>query len=337
MMFKRDYENAFSDDSRFVPDTRRQQVKKHTLDSDEEDDDDDENNVLDADDIEGEEEGIDRQEGEQKMTAFNMKEEMEEGHFDKDGHFIWRNEKEIRDNWLDNIDWQKIKNSSSTKYKYNIEEKGLGAESDSDQEDQEASEIFDCIATYKEVLQFMQPNETVNKTLKRLGGANMKLSSVERLKRKKAGILHENTDVIKLTELANKILTQLGNMDIYQETYEQIQVKIGNSEKKNKTKAKEAELDMYADDFDLKEKEKIAGPSTSSDNVNNDESKGGQNTLMWEFKWKIEDEEIHGPYTNSQMIKWSKENYFKTGVMVRKFGDSSNFYTSNRIDFELYE
>lgn len=35
------------------------------------------------------------QDGEQRMTAFNMREELEEGHFDRDGHFIWKNEKEV--------------------------------------------------------------------------------------------------------------------------------------------------------------------------------------------------------------------------------------------------
>lgn len=39
--------------------------------------------------------GFARQEGEQRMTAFNMREELEEGHFDRDGHFIWSNEKEV--------------------------------------------------------------------------------------------------------------------------------------------------------------------------------------------------------------------------------------------------
>ncbi|KAJ8984637.1 hypothetical protein NQ317_009865 [Molorchus minor] len=90
-MSKRDYQTAFLS-NKVKTANRTEQVKKHTLDSDEEDDID-EDNVLDADDIEGEEEGIARQEGEQKMTAFNMNEEMEEGHFDKDGHFIWSNGK----------------------------------------------------------------------------------------------------------------------------------------------------------------------------------------------------------------------------------------------------
>lgn len=44
--------------------------------------------------------------GETKITAFNMEEEMQQGHFDKEGTFIFKKEKEeIKDSWLDNIDW----------------------------------------------------------------------------------------------------------------------------------------------------------------------------------------------------------------------------------------
>lgn len=187
----------------------------------------------------GEEEGISGQDDGVPLTAFNMREEMEEGHFDKQGHFIWNNEKEIRDNWLDNINWQQIKNKDTTKNTNNLH--GLADESDSDQEH------FDEIEIYKQLLTYMKPNETVNKTLRRLGGkcfyyagvliccemlilGNIhNLSSVERLKRKKAGILNVNKDVEKVTELANKILTEKGNMDVYQETYEQITEKVRNT------------------------------------------------------------------------------------------------------------
>ncbi|VEN50014.1 unnamed protein product [Callosobruchus maculatus] len=333
-MSKREYDTAFLNKR---TDPRRERVKKHTLDSDEEDNAD-EDNVLDVDDIEGEEEGVDRQEGEQKMTAFNMKEEMEEGHFDKEGHFIWKNEKEIRDNWLDNIDWQKIKSTPGAKEKYGVDESGLGTETDSESD---AEEEFDEIGTCKKMLDYMKPKETVNKALKRLGGADMKLSSVERLRRKKAGTLQDNKEVTELTELANQILTKLGNMDIYQETYEQIKAKIDKTEMKNKSVAKEAELDMYADDFDIKEKEKFTQGTSSSEGQSQnevvDQTESGNKELMWEFKWKIDDTEVQGPFSTAQMVKWSKEKHFKDGVMVRKCGENSNFYTSNRIDFELYE
>ena len=39
-----------------------------------------------------------------------MKEDMEEGHFDTDGNFIFdKKTKEVSDAWLDDIDWAAIK------------------------------------------------------------------------------------------------------------------------------------------------------------------------------------------------------------------------------------
>lgn len=62
---------------------------------------------LNDSDIEGGEEGVGKVEDDVKITPFNMREELEEGHFDKDGHYHWNKETEIKDNWLDNIDWVK--------------------------------------------------------------------------------------------------------------------------------------------------------------------------------------------------------------------------------------
>lgn len=91
--------------------------------------------------------------------------------------------------------------------------------------DSESRSPFDHIAVYKEILEFLQPGETIAKALRRFGG-NKSLSASERLKRKKAGLSHENSGdsskVVALTELANKLLTRTGNMDIYQESYQYI-------------------------------------------------------------------------------------------------------------------
>ncbi|XP_017777664.1 PREDICTED: CD2 antigen cytoplasmic tail-binding protein 2 homolog [Nicrophorus vespilloides] len=313
-------------------------VKKHTLDSDEEDNDD-QYNVLDENDIEGEEEGAARQDGDTRMTAFNMQEEMEMGHFDRDGHFIWNNEKEVRDNWLDNIDWHKVKDKTGAN-PYSLESKGLGDESESEEE----MDTFNEIDTYKKIITYLKPKESINKALRRLGGDSSKLSTMEKLKRKKAGTLGSSKEVNELTELANEVLTQLGNMDVYQETFEQISLKLDAHDKKNKSKAKivEAELDMYSDDFDKQEKGKIVGvdgaeQEQSSTTTTNTAGESSSSELMWEFKWEQDKEKIEGPFDTLQMNKWQSEGHFKTGVWVRKCGsEDANFYSSSRIDFELY-
>jgi len=305
---------------------RKSDAKKYSLDSDEEDDAGDDDNVLNENDIEGEEEGISNNIGEERFTAFNMREEMEEGHFDKEGHFIWKNEKEVRDNWLDNIDWQKIRPDSK-----GTSEKGLG-----DDSDDSISEPFQEIEVYKQILTYMEPKETINKSLRRLGSKSKNLSSIERLRRKKAGLLDSNAEVTQLTELADKVLSETGNMDVYQETYEAISRKIENHGKKLKSKTgiKEPELDMYADDFGTKEKQKLEVAGTSNDEEQVPEAASTE--VMWEFKWDQGSKDIQGPFDTRQMLKWANEGYFKTGVWARRCGESCNFYTTNRIDFDLY-
>ena len=53
---------------------------------------------------------LQRRDGEQKITPFNLNDENEEGHFDENGTFIFDNKdkNEIRDSWLDSIDMQKV-------------------------------------------------------------------------------------------------------------------------------------------------------------------------------------------------------------------------------------
>jgi len=57
--------------------------------------------------------------------------------------------------------------------------------------------------------------------------------------------------------------------------------------------------------------------------------------VMWEFKWKSDDSELHGPHASQTMLDWQEEGYFSEGVLVRKVG-GSDFLDSKRIDFDLY-
>lgn len=229
-----------------------------------------------------------------------------------------------------------------------IEKTNCGLADSSDSEDEE-SKNFSEIETYRKLIEFMKSGETVKKTLQRLGSKTAKLSSIERWRRKKAGIIDENAELVtKFTELANEILTQMGNMDIYEETYEMIEAKINKRSGGKIDISKDAELDMYADDFDSKEKSKLNAGATTENKDTDENNKQQQenseeestallrNQVLWEYKWKQDDTEIHGPFTTEQMQQWVDENYFKTGVFVRKVGEGTNFYSSNRIDFELY-
>lgn len=67
-------------------------------------------------------------------------------------------------------------------------------------------------------------------------------------------------------------------------------------------------------------------------------SESSSNSVMWEFKWiDKEGEPVHGPCSSEHMQKWLEEGYFKDGVWVRRCDQpDAKFYSSKRIDFELY-
>ncbi|XP_045172749.2 CD2 antigen cytoplasmic tail-binding protein 2 homolog [Mercenaria mercenaria] len=340
----------FDDEHGGQGDVTRRFKEKHSLDSDEEDEVTEEK--LDEEDIEGQEEGeVDYDEG-IKITPFNMREELEEGHFDKDGMYIFSKDKDkIKDEWMDNIDWQTIK------------EKDKLAETNRDDSESEAEKL-DLKSIYSEMLKHLNPGETVAKGLRRLGGKKGKtMSSSERWKAKKQKkeeteedkqAAKNKEDFLALTGLADQVL-QDGNMEVYEMTHEKLTYELKKFENGSErvsipegTNDDDA-LDMFAEDFDKSEAGKIETDLKNSDAAKNetsaetnDKAKESKDVLdtdevMWEYKWEDKDDaEIHGPYSSSEMLKWSEDGYFKAGVYCRKAGTPSQFYTSRRIDFDLY-
>lgn len=335
--------------------------EKHSLDSDEEDDEPKED-VLDEEEIEGQEEAtIDYDEG-IKITPFNMKEELQTGHFDKQGTFIFDKEEDVRDNWIDNIDWQQIK-------QFNKKKKSTGSFED--------EESFDTRQIYQQMFELMQPGETVLKALRRLGGSKGKAaSSIDRWKNKKQTNKTDNSgaksatstnpfddvkkredkeNMLRLTGFADKLLNT-GQMEVYEMTYEKLYYilkpevsKFGLSHDSSKlTAAKETDdamLDMFADSIDDKTEsngktrtnaERREGESSHEKNGNLAESSLHSNEVCWMYKWRDDDTEVYGPYSSSQMLHWTSEGYFPDGVLVRKANTEGQFYSSKRIDFDLY-
>lgn len=110
--------------------------------------------------------------------------------------------------------------------------------------------LFHCINKFQSILNLVKPFQrrcadlvntiTINKACIQIiankyrlfhsGKGKKKLTTAERWKKKKESKTQEEEDqnsvnITKLTELANELLTRTGNMDIYQESYEQIKKK----------------------------------------------------------------------------------------------------------------
>lgn len=296
---------------------------------------------MNPDDIEGEEAGDERVDADEeiKFTPFNMKEELEEGHFDQQGHYHFsKNEDRKLDNWLDDVDWVKVKKDEEYRKKYYTAEGEYSSSSDDENALPSADKAFNSQTSFKEILTHMQPTESINKTLQRLNKSKMKLSTAQRLKMKKQGIVDEASEKItKITGLVNEILTKTGNMNVYELTFEQIKLKVKElHDKSGAGPSKEPELDMYADDFDEKQKEVASGKSVTFAKPDEVKPAEEEPQLMWEYKLTQDDDAaILGPFTTEQMSKKSDNGDFKENVFVRKIGDE-RFYSSARIDFDLY-
>ena len=325
-------------------------IKLHSLDSDDEEDKDDENTdekyVLQEEDLEGQEEAtIDYDEG-IKITPFNLKEEMETGHFDAEGNYFEKKEEVIRDEWLDSLDWVRIKQQGEQVTK------NLDNEDDSNFED--AEEPGDEINAMKDILSIILPGETVLKALRRLGGKESgrgKSSSASarwQTKTKKQKVSDESREsstseadkesLLKLTELADYLL-QRGNFGVYQDTYEKLAHKVKTLEEKQKEDEEDDALEAAFNEGGG-EREDTASKNGSGRVDNTETEPASDSEVYWQYKWEnTKDATIYGPYSSTHMMKWTDEGCFGDGVWVRKVGEDDEggqFYNSKRIDFELY-
>lgn len=340
---------------------------KHSLDSDEEDEEEDGDksskyNILASDDVEGQEGAtIDCDEG-VPITPFNLDEEMQEGHFDSEGNYYVKKDEEIRDNWLDNIDWVKIREQPTKRKK-----KGLAAkrrrrvgdedeaeeekqreekQADSDEEEdmeEEKEPVEDPLASFSQhqlteaVLELLLPGETVATGLRRLGGLGGRKKGKQREENGKAEETNRDTEKLdRLTALADRLVGS-GVFEIYQQTYEKLAYTLkGKSQQQSVGRSlngeeEEDELDMFADKIDEKHSVKAPDKEDQDDETVSDE-------VMWEYKWDTEENsELYGPFSSQQMQGWVDEGYFKDGVYCRRIEQgSAQFYNSKRLDFDLY-
>ncbi|XP_021414122.1 CD2 antigen cytoplasmic tail-binding protein 2 [Oncorhynchus mykiss] len=340
---------------------------KHSLDSDEEDEEEDGDksskyNILASDDVEGQEGAtINCDEG-VPITPFNLDEEMQEGHFDSEGNYYVKKDEEIRDNWLDNIDWVKIREQPTKRKK-----KGLAAkrrrragdedeaeeekqreekQADSDEEEdmeEEKEPVEDPLASFSQhqlteaVLELLLPGETVAAGLRRLGGLGGRKKGKQRGENGKAEETNRDTEKLdRLTALADRLVGS-GVFEIYQQTYEKLAYTLkGKSQQQSVGRSlngeeEEDELDMFADKIDEKHSVKAPDKEDQDDETVSDE-------VMWEYKWDTEENsELYGPFSSQQMQGWVDEGYFKDGVYCRRIEQgSAQFYNSKRLDFDLY-
>ncbi|XP_067171034.1 LOW QUALITY PROTEIN: CD2 antigen cytoplasmic tail-binding protein 2 [Apteryx mantelli] len=310
---------------------------KHSLDSDEEDEAEGSSkyDVLAPHDVEGQEAATVEAEGGVPVTPFNLQEEMAEGHFDSEGNYFPRRENLPRDSWLDNIDWVKIAERPARP------RPGDDGDSDGD----EGAAPPPQPALLQGTLELLRPGETVAGALRRLGG--------RRGRRRRGGVAAaprgdgdgdggdgdgdgDAGRLERLVELADGLVAR-GLLGVYQETRERLALRLRAlggapgtppaSGTPGTPPAPAADhLDIFAPDIDPV---RLEAPA---------EGGSALGEVLWEYKWESGSAApLYGPFSSAQMQEWAAQGYFQEGVYCRKVeSPAGQFYSSKRIDFELY-
>ena len=186
---------------------------------------------------------------------------------------------EIKDNWIDDIDWAKVKET----------EKSHSSKAADFKKPLELPETIDVVATYEAMLRLMQPGETVARAMKRLGGKNSSGTSAASVQRRQAWkdkkARQMNTDsmggeasgdkvaddsgsksgLLELIGCADKLLSLNGEMGIYQDTFEKLSFKVKSmSETGASSRPVDEGLDMFADDAGIKPASAASVPQSAA-------------------------------------------------------------------------
>ncbi|GMR30465.1 hypothetical protein PMAYCL1PPCAC_00660, partial [Pristionchus mayeri] len=297
---------------------------KHTLDSDEEDDEKYER--LDMKKVDGQEDETIDYDGDTKITAFNMKEEEDDGHFDAAGNFIFnKKDNDANDAWLEGIDWSRVKKNA-----------GKDWQGEGEEEDESAPLPVLTDVRRREImgrlLELLKPEQTVTKALTTLKKVKSMTPAEERKARwaaKKAGVEYAPDDngqkTAELSALADELLTA-GHMDAYEWPREKVAHLLSRL-----SKTAVDEVDMFGDPIEpspAAAASSSAAPAAAA-SIDDDE-------VMWEYKAEPDDDDVKGPFTSLQMAEKQGNDELGAKCVARKVGGSASFNPAARIDFELY-
>lgn len=149
-----------------------------------------------------------------QVTPFNLEDELEEGDFDKAGNFIFKSKEELdetnNDTWAESIDWSRVKDS-----KIEIKEPS---------EEPEPEPAVDPVECYKQMLRIMKSDETIQKTIRRLGNSVPKRRPNKNKSKEldTPEVIEARKKLDTMISLAHKLLEN-GDMDVYQKSYEDLE------------------------------------------------------------------------------------------------------------------
>ncbi|KAE8890847.1 hypothetical protein PF005_g10020 [Phytophthora fragariae] len=218
-------------------------------------------------------------EDERGMTAFNMEEEKDEGHFDAEGYFVWDDEaKKVQEEaWLDGVSELQMGAAKHAKSRREFR-------------DEQAEETLTTEAANRTLATLLKPRESVLQALKRLGSKKRarvrpgsKRKQAQREETEPAQTEEEKKQFEQVTEAAD-FLMRSGEVDVYSQMKEEF--------------VPEEEL--------LAQRRRV---QFSEEREGKSEEQPPKQEVMWEYK--AADGQIHGPFPTSSFIAWQQQGYFK--------------------------
>ncbi|KAF9307292.1 hypothetical protein BGZ74_007102 [Mortierella antarctica] len=280
-------------------------------------------NVLDEEDYDSD--------GNPKIEAFNMREELEDGgEIDEAGNFIRKLDPDrFHDSWLEGLSRKEIQAAKQAH-----ERKTRQAQIE---EKEAAASAMTETDIYLELVNILQPSESVVEALQRLGGGTKK--SATKASKKKSWQKNKQMDedkpvevvseeevarkksIEKLTDLCDKMMA-LGHFDIYEESYEQVVRQLRRA-------------DLIADDWVIGTPVRKPGEADLS---MLDDDPLLSSSASWEYKWANPPEgqpadEVYGPFSGAEMKSWTEQGFFSQGILARMVGDST-FEPGESVTFE---
>ncbi|SNX86379.1 uncharacterized protein MEPE_05088 [Melanopsichium pennsylvanicum] len=263
-----------------------------------------------------------------KVTAFNMKEEMQSGRFDADGnyHENQRDPHAQHDVWLaGNYSKSKILEARKAHQKRDREaQQKQKAAQDADGDEDEVK---------KRLVEFMHRGETVQRTLQRLGKVlSEHKKAVKANQAEDSQVNQASADLEAVTHLSS-VLMSCGRLDIYDHSYEALLSDVHKSGLVRQTFDPAAKFDIPATP--------VAAPSEDSTAVRD----GGQ----WEYRWTSSylaaaareagtpvDPEIQffGPFSLADLKSWAVQGYFGDAgerILLRPTGSKDSWLTYNEV------
>ncbi|CAI5740030.1 unnamed protein product [Hyaloperonospora brassicae] len=249
------------------------------------------------------------------VTAFDMEDEKDEGHFDADGNFVWDDEaRKQEEAWLEDVSEQQIGAAKHAKSRREFR-------------DEQTEETLTVETATQTLATLLRPRETVLQALRRLGTKKKKQTKKKETEKKET---EKKETEKKETEKAR---ARVGSKRKQRNETEEA-ARPTAEEKAQFDRITEAadfllrsgEVDAYSqvkeefisDEELLAQRRRVQFVDTDKSEEASEDVRSKQEAIMWEYR--AADGQIHGPFPTSSYVAWRQQGYFtgETAVDVRQ-------------------